>query len=444
MALITRRGSMQLGAGALVAGRLLGARSAFAQVPTKDVTAPVIKPEQGASIRVMRPTKFVAGDQLLFEENTKKFTERTGVQVIIEYEAWEDLRAKTAVAANTGSGPDIVLGWLDDPHQFPDKLVDLTEVASYIGEKHGGWWEMPAKYGIGADGNWIAMPIGAGGGSITYRKSWLQQAGFETVPGDLDGLLKACQGLQKIGHPAGLALGNAVGDGNTWHWVLWAHGGKVVDDDNKVVLDSPETVQALEYASELYQTFVPGTISWLDPSNNKAYLAGEIGLTHNGISIYYVALNSSDAAVRQIAEDTYHARPPVGPIGRPTETTLIINAFAFKHSRYSNAVKAYLMHMFETEQYAAWQEACTGYWQPTLKAYDALPFWESDPKLTPFRDITKNMLYYGYSGALGNASSSVLADYVVVQMFAAACSGQMTPKEAAADAARRAQRYYRT
>jgi multiple sugar transport system substrate-binding protein len=441
---VTRRHSMKLGAGALAAAGLLGERPAFALVPTKDVKAPDIQPEKGASIRVMRPTKFVAGDQLLFEENTKKFTERTGVQVIIEYEAWEDLRPKTAVAANTGSGPDVVLGWLDDPHQFPDKLIDLSDVATYIGEKHGGWWEMPAKYGQLKDGRWIGMPIGSGGGCIVYRKSWLQEAGFQEMPGDLDGLLKVCQGLKRTGHAPGLALGNAVGDGNTWHWVLWSHGGKVVDDDNRVTLDSPETVQALEYAKELYDTFAPGTISWLDPNNNKAYLSGEIGLTQNGISIYYAALNSDDPKMKAIAEDTFHARPPMGPIGRPTETTLIVTAFAFKHAKYPNAAKAYLMHMFETEPYSAWQEACIGYWQPTLKAYDALPFWTSDPKLTPFRDIAKNMLYYGYSGSLGGASSSVLADYVVVQMFAAACSGQMSPKEAAAEGARRAQRYYRT
>src|SRR5690606_34820657 len=99
-----------------------------------------------------------------------------------------------------------------------------------------------------------------------------------------------------------------------------------VDDDNQVVLDSPETVAALDYAKELYETFIPGTISWLDPSNNKAYLSGEIGITQNGISVYYAALNSDQPAMRAIAEDTYHSRPPVGPIGHPTETTLIVTA----------------------------------------------------------------------------------------------------------------------
>src|SRR3546814_16587583 len=64
--------------------------------------------------------------------NTKKFTEATGVEVRIDNEAWEDVRPKAAVAANVGSGPDIILGWFDDPHQYPDKLVPLTDLADYL------------------------------------------------------------------------------------------------------------------------------------------------------------------------------------------------------------------------------------------------------------------------------------------------------------------------
>ena len=64
---------------------------------------------------------------------------RRASPVQIDYEAWEDLRPKTAVAANVGSGPDIVLAWLDDPQQYPDKLVDLTDIADYLGQKYGGW-----------------------------------------------------------------------------------------------------------------------------------------------------------------------------------------------------------------------------------------------------------------------------------------------------------------
>ena len=64
--------------------------------------------EDGASLRVLRPAKFVAGDESCWLENTKKYTEATGVQVKVESQGWEDLRPKAAVAANVGNGPDVV------------------------------------------------------------------------------------------------------------------------------------------------------------------------------------------------------------------------------------------------------------------------------------------------------------------------------------------------
>ncbi len=42
------------------------------------------------------------------------------------------------------------------------------------------------------------------------------------------------------------------------------------------------TAKALEYVKSLYETFVPGTVSWNDSSNNKAFLAGDLYLTNNG------------------------------------------------------------------------------------------------------------------------------------------------------------------
>src|SRR3546814_17203851 len=90
----------------------------------------------------------------------------------------------------------------------------------------------------------------------------------------------------------------------------------MVDDDGQVVLDSPETVQALEYVKELYENFVPGTLSWLDPNNNKAFLAGELGVTHNGISVYYAAKKSEDPAMQAVAQDINQVRPEERRVGK--------------------------------------------------------------------------------------------------------------------------------
>jgi multiple sugar transport system substrate-binding protein len=114
-------------------------------------------PEKGAKLRVLRWKRFVQGDEDQWMANTKKFTEQTGVEVRIDNEGWEDVRPKAAVAANIGSGPDIVIGWFDDPHQYPDKLVEMTDVANYLGGKYGGWYDVCRKYGT-RDGKWIALP----------------------------------------------------------------------------------------------------------------------------------------------------------------------------------------------------------------------------------------------------------------------------------------------
>ncbi|HYG87298.1 MAG TPA: substrate-binding domain-containing protein [Azospirillum sp.] len=403
-----------------------------------------LEPEKGAELRVLRWKKFVQGDEDGWMANTEKFTKATGIKVRIDAESWEDIRPKAAVAANVGSGPDIIFGWFDDPHQYPDKLVDLTDLAEYLGAKYGGWYDAPKRYGM-RDGKWIGLPVGAAGNCIVYRKSWLQEAGFETMPRDTDGFLKACKAMHAKGHPTGFALGNAVGDGNTWtHSILWAFGGRMVDENNNVTINSPETVRALEWVAELYKTFIPGTLSWLDPNNNKAFLAGEIGVTANGISVYYSAKNSQDPAMQAMAKDIEHANMPIGPVGKPTELHLFTQGMVFKYSKYPNAAKEYLRFMMEKEQYEPWQQAAIGYVTQPLAAYEKNPIWTADPKHAPYRDTVKNMLWNGYGGKLGPASAAAMADYVVVNMFAEAASGQQTPKDAAARAEKRVMRYYKT
>ena len=429
------RSTAGLAAGA-VGSRLLGG-SAFAQSDLK------YTPEDGAELRVLRWSKFVQGDEDQWKANTEKFTALTGVPVKLEAESWEDIRPKAAVAANVGSGPDIIFGWYDDPHQYPDKLVPLTELAEYLGNKYGGWYDAPKTYGM-RDGEWIGLPLGAAGARMVYRKSWVNEAGFEEFPTDTQQILDCAKKLHANGHPMGMALGHAVGDGNGWtHTILWGFGGKMVDDDNNVVLNSPETIAALEWTKELYQYFIPGTLSWLDSNNNKAFLAGELSATNNGISIYYAAKTSKDAAVAALAEDIYHQQMPVGPVGKPTELHLFTQAMLFKYSKVPEAAKEYLRFMWEKEQYEAWQTASLGYVSHPLDAYKDNKVWNDDPKAVPYRDAVKNMLWNGYSGRLGYSSAAAMADYIILDMFASVCAGDVTPQEAAERAQKRSERFYR-
>ncbi len=400
--------------------------------------------EKGAKLRVLRWKRFVQGDEDAYMANVRKFSEQFKVEVRVDHEGWEDVRPKAAVAANVGSGPDIILGTNDDANLYPDKLVDVSDLANYLGKKYGGWFPICEQY-LKPDGKkWIGIPFGAAGNALVYRDSQVKAAGFSSFPKDTDGFLKLMQALKAKNTPGGFALGNATGDGNSWtHWLVWSHGGKLVDNNNKVVIDSPETIKALEYGKELYATFVPGTLSWLDPSNNKAFIDGQLSLTANGISVYYAAKNSSDPKVKEMVADIQHANMPIGPAGAPTEFNLFFNQMVFKYSKYPKAAKEFIRFMMEQEQYGPWMQAAIGYVAHPLKAYDSNPIWTVDPKHTPYRDAMKIMRPAGFSGKLGYASAGATADFIVVNMVAEAVSGQKTPKEAAARAQQRAERYYK-
>jgi multiple sugar transport system substrate-binding protein len=441
MSMFKRRDFLKATAGVAAGGALAGGSALF----TAEAQAQQYKvvPEKGAKLRILRWKRFVQGDEDAWAENTKKFTQATGIDVRIDAEGWEDVRPKAAVAANVGSGPDIIIGTFEDAHQYPDKLVDVSDLCNYLGGKYGGWYDICKSY-CTSRGKWIAVPMGAAGACLTYRESAMKAAGFETFPKDTAGFLKLCQGLKAKSLPPGFALGNATGDGNTWcHWVVWAHGGKMVDVKDNVVINSPETIAALEYSKQLYETFVPGTLSWLDPSNNKAFLDGQIGVTNNGISIYYAAKTSQDPKLQEMAKDINHANFPIGPVGKPTELQLFFPMMIFKYSKYPNAAKEYLRFMMEKEQYVPWQQASIGYVTQPLKAYESNPIWTSDPKHTPYRDLLKYMLPNGYAGEMGYASAATMADFIMVNMVAEAASGSKSPKEAAERAQKRAERYYK-
>ena len=436
-----RRDFLKTSAGTAAAAATAGGATLF--TPAVHAQAWNVAPEKGAKLRVLRWKRFVQGDEDQYLANVKKFTEKFGVEVRVDHESWEDVRPKAAVAANTGSGPDIVLSTNDDANLYPDKLLDVTDLCDYLGKKYGGWFPAAETY-LRPDGKkWIGVPLGASGSVMVYRESHVKAAGFDKFPRTTDDYLKLCRALKEKGTPAGMALGHATGDSGWTQWLMWAFGGQLVDKNNKVIIDSPETVKALEYAKELYATFAPGTLSWLDPNNNKAFLDGQISCTNNGISVYYACKNSQDPKLKEMAADIQHSPMPIGPVGVPTEYHLFFNQMIFKYTKYPKAAKAFLAFMMEQEQFGPWMQASFGYVAHPLRAYESNAVWTSDPKAMAYRDCVKNMRPAGYAGKLGYASAGALADFIVQDMVAEAASGSKSAKDAAANAQKRAERYYK-
>ena len=414
------------------ADQLLNYATAWAQ-------ASPFKPEKGAKINVLRWRRFVEAEDKAFMAMVDAFQKATGVSVTVTNESFEDVQPKASVAANTGSGLDMVWGLYSLPHLFPEKCLDMSDVADYLGKKYGGWTASAEAYGK-SKGKWICVPVATTGGLMNYRISSMEKAGFKEFPKDTGGFLELVKALKKNNTPAGFALGHASGDANTWlHWALWSHGGNLVDKDDKVVINSPETAKSLQFVKELYDNFIPGTASWNDSSNNKAFVAGELHLTSNGISVYVTASRENKA----VAEDMDHAYMPIGPVGRPTELHLAFPILAFNFSKAPQACKAFAAFMQEAENFNPWIEAAQGYLSHFLNAYDKNPVWTADRKRTVYRDVSKRTLTPGGLGSLGEKAAAAIADFVVVDMFANYCTGREDIKGAIAIAERQARRIYR-
>ena len=162
----TRRSLLQSGTALAAAGALTGpALLDFAKAWAAD--APW-KPEAGAKLTLMRWKRFVPSEDEAFNAIVAAFQKTTGVEMNVFSEAFEDLQPKASVAANVGSGLDVVWGLHTLPQLFPTKVIKMNDVADHLGKKYGGWSDAAAKTCMQGN-DWLGIPVATIGGYKTYR-----------------------------------------------------------------------------------------------------------------------------------------------------------------------------------------------------------------------------------------------------------------------------------
>jgi multiple sugar transport system substrate-binding protein len=334
-----------------------------------------------------------------------------------------------------------MLVWFDDPHQYPDKLLDVTDIANDLGQRYGGWY--PGLESFAKRGNqFVALPLAAIANAICYRESMVKEAGFSEFPKDTKAFLELAKALKAKSKPMGLRHGKAVGDGNNFaHWIVWSHGGKMVDESGKVTINSPRRSRVCATPANSISNTIPGTNPGSTSTTTAPSWPVTCPVTANGVSLYYSAKN--DPKMADLAKDIKTAQLPVGPVGQPVELHQTTQAVIFKHTKFPNAARAYLQFMFEKPQMDAWITASSAYCCPPLKSFIDNPVWGADPNHAPYAKASESLRPNGYAGPLGPASAAVMADYVMVDMVAEAATGQRTPEEAARRAEQRATRAYR-
>jgi ABC-type glycerol-3-phosphate transport system substrate-binding protein len=384
---------------------------------------------QAASLHWLRWADFVpASDKLLKEKIAPQCEKDLGIKLNIEMINANDLQARTTAAIQSGTGPDILMLLGTWPQLYADSVVDVSDVAEEIGKEQGGYYDTQRVLAT-VGSKWIGVPWAVGGGLVTYRKSWLAQAGAETFPETWDEYRAIGKKLKAAGHPYGQTAGHTFGDAPGWWYpYLWSWGGKEVEADGKtVVLNSKETIESVKFAVALWkETMDEGGLSWDDSSNNRAFLSGTISATNNGASIYLEAKKKPDSYLTEsgkpMKDDILHTRIPKGAGGQYALgggfTDMLMG-----YSKNQKPAKDFFRWVHSKPIFGQWFTSQQGFTSGATIGWEEDPVWDVDPVLRPFRDLPRIGRLEGFAGSPNQKAAEVKTKYIIVDMYAKAIQG---------------------
>ena len=379
---------------------------------------------QQKSITVLHESSFIKTFDEYFQNTlAPAYEKKTGVKVNYELTSVGSLPTRISTIAETGSGADVTMNGLLQVIQFEEKYLDVSDIADEVGKKQGGWYDA-GREAVVVDRKWKALPFSNIGQLMNWRTDWFAEVGVKKFPDTWEELYQIGKKLKARDHPFGFELGHGFGDNHGWLYpLLWSYGGAEVAPDGKtVVIDCDETARAVDFARKFFRdTMFEDVLGWTDVSNNKAWMAEQISCTNNAESILWFAKQNFP----EIAKVTDQAQNPAGPKGRFHLLDSISHSI-FSFSPAKEEAVAFMRWLMDPKQLGGWYAVADSYYQPLLHGYDNAPMWQVEPRNIPYRDAMTTAHLPGWPAPASRQMAESVAKYIVVDMFAKACTGTAT------------------
>jgi multiple sugar transport system substrate-binding protein len=400
-----------------------GATAAAAWRPTRAGAKP-------AQITFIRESSYVKE----FDEHFKnvlipRYQQEAGIKINYEIVAAGGSAVPRNVSIVESKAP-VDAGWVQQEWLYREGLLDVSDIAEEIGKQQGGWYPEIKALSVW-EGKWKSVPFGNIGQTMVYRKDWFDQVGSTSFPDTWEEFLEVGIKLKKAGHPYGMSMGHGFADNNSWLLpLLWSHGVEVVAKDGKTIhLDSSETAKCVDYVRKLYkEACLEDCVGWLDPHNNKAFLTSQISCTNNAASI----LISAKRDLPDMGKVIDHALNPKGPKGR-FHALVPVTHGVFAHTPDPAAVKHFLRWLMDAKQVGDWYRSAQMYHAPFLHAYDKDSEWDKEPRFRPDHRVLETGKLVNWPAPADRKAGEVVNKWIVIDMFAKACTGAPT-KQVIADA----------
>lgn len=398
---------------------------------------------EGTELKIVQWSHFVPQYDKWFDPFAQAWGEANGVKVAVDHVSITDLAPTLSAAIDAGEGPSLVEMPLA-ASLFVEGLHDLTDVNMKAQELFGPQAETcTANSYLPAQDMWYGYCHGWVPDPGDYDRELWSAAGFPDGPSTWAELLEGGTKIkEEFGVPLGLGLSPEIDSNMATRAIIWSFGGSIQDENENVVINSPEVIEAVEFMAELYQAAMTEEVfSWTAASNNQGLIAGELSYILNSISAYR-SLQKIDP---EAADNIGFVEALKGPRGDQHASAHLWYIYVipnYVEGAELEAAKAFLLHHTANYNQAVFNSELYNFpaFESTVPQLFGEESWlHNDPfgsrpkdKLTVLLTAKDWVTYIGYPGPSNPAIAEVYSTNIIPSMMGKAALGEMTPEEAVA------------
>jgi len=310
-----------------------------------------------------------------------------------------DLALKVTTAVAAGSALDV----FTSPAQITPKLaregmlLNLDPLLESMGGKNK-WYPTTL---IEIDGNAYAIPYATGGQVMWYRKDLFDESGLSAPERWPEWLDTAAKLRNKDTGMYGVAL-PAAKHNVTFMWFsvfLWQSHSQIFNKNLEVILDNPNSVEALDYYIKMLQYAPEGAGSWSYYDLIDAYTSGKTAMTmyHGRV------LGRLYAEAPHLLPKTRVSFVPYNKM-KSTWNDLNYNAIS-SSAKFLDASQAWLKYLNVPENAAAFQLTVPGHLAPVTEEQKQALLKSGNKMLAENPEMADQLLNigkYGYNPYLNS------------------------------------------